>query len=514
MAKEACTAGAGNELPTATQAQSVTHDSPARVVDSAPWLGGAGTMDPELPFHASAKGPGEGPDAAVAEPTALQVVWLKQSTAFNPWLRVGEVSGTFGAIVHCEPFHVSIRFRLGAPLTWPAAAQNEAPAQETDARKLPVTPLPLGTTTLTRDHDDPFHSSLKGVVVGLPKSVVPTAMPEVVVTQAMPVASMGGGLPVAGGVAAGVSDHAVPFHWLPNTIGVLTSNPVPSVSHTVVETQETEWSAAPPVTPAGITGLVSVHPVPFHVSATVPRPEDPTAMQNDDPTQDTDRSSSPLVAGTLALGTTTHDVPFHCCTRVPPPAPSFCSPTATQKVDATQETSFNWFDPEPDGAFAFDQFVALTVGGLGIPAARASGDPRDPTVRATSSPAAAVRNVRKPCIAPSLNRFKLWRKTTGVLPTPSRGSFKRWRPPPIPSCRARAVPRPRRGTRRRRSPRPRATPPTPAVSAASRSRKHGGARRPGTRSARSPSDPAMGRRSRPRPWCRHRAGRRRRLGPV
>ncbi len=36
------------------------------------------------------------------------------------------------------------------------------------------------------------------------------------------------------------SDNAFPFHWLPNTSGVLTLYPVPSVSHTVVETQETD----------------------------------------------------------------------------------------------------------------------------------------------------------------------------------------------------------------------------------------------------------------------------------
>ena len=65
-------------------------------------------------------------------------------------------------------------------------------------------------------------------------------MHEVVVTQSMPVASIRGGPPEAVGVAAGPSDHAVPFHWLPNTSGVLTTDPVPRVSHTVVETQETE----------------------------------------------------------------------------------------------------------------------------------------------------------------------------------------------------------------------------------------------------------------------------------
>ena len=271
----------------------------------------------------------------------------------RPWFWVGEVSGTFGTIAHVEPFQFSIRFWLWVPLTWPADSQKEAPAHETEARKLPVTPPPVGMATVTRDHEDPFHCSLNGVAVALPTLVVPTAMHEVVVTQSIPVASITGGLPDALGVAADTSDHAVPFHWLPNTSGVPTLNPVPSVSHTVVETHETDQSAAPPVTLDGITGLASVHAVPFQVSATAPRPDDPTAMQNEGPTQDTDTRLSSLVAATLTLGTTAHDDPFHCSTRVPPPAPLFCCPTATQNDAVVQETSLRRFDPEADGACAF-----------------------------------------------------------------------------------------------------------------------------------------------------------------
>ena len=109
MAKGVDVEGAVPELPTATQAQSVTHDSPARVVCSVPWLGVPGTIDHALPFQARARVAGEGPDAAAAEPTALQVVWLKQSTPVRPWLEVVDVSGLV-VMVHAEPFHVSIRF--------------------------------------------------------------------------------------------------------------------------------------------------------------------------------------------------------------------------------------------------------------------------------------------------------------------------------------------------------------------------------------------------------------------
>ena len=56
------------------QAQSVTHDSPASVVRSVPWFGVPLTIDHDVPFHESAKVAGEGPEAAVAEPTALHVV--------------------------------------------------------------------------------------------------------------------------------------------------------------------------------------------------------------------------------------------------------------------------------------------------------------------------------------------------------------------------------------------------------------------------------------------------------
>ena len=73
----------------------MTHDSPATVVCSVPWFGVPVTIDHDVPFHSRADVAGEGPEAAAAEPTALHVVWLKQSTAVSPWFRVDDVSGTF-----------------------------------------------------------------------------------------------------------------------------------------------------------------------------------------------------------------------------------------------------------------------------------------------------------------------------------------------------------------------------------------------------------------------------------
>jgi hypothetical protein len=74
MAKPASVVGAVWESPTATQAQSVTQDSPNSVVDSVPWFGVPLTIDHEVPFQVRAKVAGESPEAAVAEPTALHVV--------------------------------------------------------------------------------------------------------------------------------------------------------------------------------------------------------------------------------------------------------------------------------------------------------------------------------------------------------------------------------------------------------------------------------------------------------
>ena len=71
-----------------------------------------------------------------------------------------------------------------------------------------------------------------------------------------------------------------------------------------------------------------------------------------------------MVAGAFTLGTTVHVEPFHCSMRVPPPAPEFSEPTATQKVEVVQDTSASRFEPDPAAALMFVQLVAATVGGL------------------------------------------------------------------------------------------------------------------------------------------------------
>jgi hypothetical protein len=205
-----------------------------------------------------------------------------------------------------------------------------------------------------------------------------------------------GAVVVTVGAAAVVAVRAVPFHWFPKRVFVPAIEAVPRTSHVVEDTHETEERVVA-VLPDGAAGVTNDHAFPFQASATGgPVPVDPTARQKVVPTQETELRVSPVVAGASTLGTTAHDVPFHCSIRLPPPAPEFCPPTATQKVDVVHDTSFNWLKPDPAAALAFVQFVAATVGGLVIGAvpAPAGEAPRGPARSAISAPAVATRNVR------------------------------------------------------------------------------------------------------------------------
>ncbi len=110
------------------QAQFVMQDTPVVVVWVVPSLGVLGTIDHAVPFHDSARVAGEGPEAALAWPTALHVVALKQDTPVNSWLKVGEVSG-LGVTAHDVPLQVSIRFWVRGPanVPWPTAGAEVHP---------------------------------------------------------------------------------------------------------------------------------------------------------------------------------------------------------------------------------------------------------------------------------------------------------------------------------------------------------------------------------------------------
>ena len=171
-----------------------------------------GTIAHVVPFHMSAKLAGVGPVAAAADPTALHVVALKQSTPFSPWFSVVDVSGTLAVIVHCAPFQLSMRFweRGPARLVCPTAWQKETPAHDTELSRLPTAVAGWGVDRSA--HAEPFHSSLKDDPAEFWTSVSPTARHQLAVTQSMPVA-LGTGVPeVTGGVAAVLVDRVVPFH--------------------------------------------------------------------------------------------------------------------------------------------------------------------------------------------------------------------------------------------------------------------------------------------------------------
>jgi hypothetical protein len=100
--------------PDAMQAQFAMHDTPVVWVCVVPLLGVLGAINHAVPFHARANVAGEGPEAALAWPTALHVVALKQDTPVSSWLKVAEVSG-LGVTAHDVPLHVSIRFWFRGP---------------------------------------------------------------------------------------------------------------------------------------------------------------------------------------------------------------------------------------------------------------------------------------------------------------------------------------------------------------------------------------------------------------
>jgi hypothetical protein len=209
----------------------------------------------------------------------------------------------------------------------------------------------------------------------------------------MPEATSVGALAVTVGAAAAVAVRAVPFHWFPKRVFTPATEAVPRTSHVVADTHETDERMVL-VLPDGAAAVAKDHDVPFQVSATAgPVPVCPTARQKVVPTHDTEFRMSPVVAGASTLGTTFQVVPFHCSMRVPPPAPVFSVPTATQKVEVVQETSFSVLKPDPAAALKFVQFVADTVGGLVmVPAAEAAGGGATPAK--TAQRALARKTVR------------------------------------------------------------------------------------------------------------------------
>ena len=396
------------------QAQSVMQDTPVVWVWTVPSLGVFGAIDQAVPFQDSASVAGDGPEEAAAWPTALQVVALKQDTPDSPWLNEAEVSG-LGVMAHEVPLQVSIRFWFRGPanVPCPTAVQKLTPAQETLRSMLPV--AVLGAGVVARVQFVPFQTSLKGDAVGRPcTSFTPTARHQVALTQLIPSASGMGVVAEEGGVAAAVSDKALPFHWLPKMVFALPMA-VPSTWQMVVATHETDVRSAS-VVPVGSATVARVQAVPFHVSARGTDPVPPTARQKDGPTQETERSVSLLLAGASTLGTTLHVVPFQRSVSDPPPVPMFCPPTETQNEALVHEMLFNWFDPVPAAAWASVHCTALTVGGLVGFVAPAGAAPKVGTVRATIAPAVAIRSPIRTIVRSPLKAIHLDAKRSSSLP--------------------------------------------------------------------------------------------------
>ena len=234
----------------------------------------------------------------------------------------------------------------------------------------------LGAGVVTSVQLVPFHISLNADAVAvICMSLTPTARHQVALTQLIPKASGIGVGADDGGVAAVVSDRMVPFHWFPKREPVASGDRrAEHLAHVAGDTRDR--GEGDEVAPAGAATVASVHTVPFHVSAIGPEPDPPTARQNDAPTQETESSSSPVVADGSALGTTLHVLPFHTSASVPPPVPTFCSPTAAQNEALVHEMLFNWFDAVPAAAWASVHCTAPTVvGWWGSPRRRARRSP-------------------------------------------------------------------------------------------------------------------------------------------
>ena len=149
------------------------------------------------------------------------------------------------------------------------------------------------------------------------------------------------------GAAAVVAVRAVPFHWFPKRCSSHRRRRCRG-PRTSSRTRTRPTRGCVLVLPDGAAAVANDHDVPFQVSATAgPVPVCPTARQKVVPTHETEFRMSPVVAGASTLGTTVQVVPFHCSMRVPPPAPEFSVPTATQKVEVVQETSFSVLKPDP-----------------------------------------------------------------------------------------------------------------------------------------------------------------------
>ena len=255
------------------------------------------------------------------------------------------------------------------------------------------------------------------------------------------------------------SDHEVPFHWLPNTIGrVLTCESCAErLAHGRSRHRRPRRAASAGDARKGSPGLTRVHPVPFHVSAIAPWPDRPDRHAERGPTHDTDGE---LVAtGRRDVGAR-HDGPRRCrstARRASRPRNRCSAPRPPHRRSTSRRRRHSRMvrRPWPTARSALRP-VRWRRQSAGWPSAGRDGLAGcrvDQTMRATKTAGRChrgrVRNVRRISRPPLIHRSGVYpagHRYVTVCSTPSNGSLRPWRPPPSPSCRARAGPRRRPGT--------------------------------------------------------------------
>ena len=389
------------------------------------------------------------------------------------------------------------------------------------ARKLLVTP-PLASDSGARD-DGPRRSVpllANSVAVDSPRWLLPTAMHEAVTQPHARAASLAG-VPAGAGTADQRPRRPVPL--VDRTRSCVAARLRPD-GRTPSSRRRRRRRARPCSCAEGAPGWPVSMP-----SRSTSRPReasrgDPTAMQNEVPTQrHSSRSSAPVEAG---FATTAQTTPFHCSTRVPPPAPLFCPrPPRRRSRSCTRRRSAVRMPGAADGALPSSRSSRRpSVGTVMAPTAETRCRRHPDAERPTRAPAVTdsqdrtVRRIPPPCsvraLIPAAESTRPHDACRGSgrtsRPAFASGGRHHHQLPAVELERAAAPGAERDVVETRRLA---ATRPTRAASAAGRSRTHGGRHRAGARCAQSPSGPDAGRRSRPRPWCRHRAGRPRRRVP-
>jgi hypothetical protein len=262
------------------------HDTAPRELNCAPDGLGVAWISHALPFHRSARAPAFDP------PTAVHAEDEVQATLDSP--PPPEGLGV-GWIHHALPFHDSARVPA---LEKPTAVQDEADWQATPVR---VPPPCEGLGVARIRHALPFQLSAKGP---------PFELPTAVHAEGEVHATLLSRPPPDPGLGVAWIRHALPFHR--SARGTDTPELLrawPTAVHAEGDEQDTLRSALS-LAPEGLAAAWVAHLPPSRRSArvtTTPEPvvKSPTAVQEDDPEQETP-TSWPVRAARFWVGTVDH----------------------------------------------------------------------------------------------------------------------------------------------------------------------------------------------------------------